>query len=130
MYQISGIIQYYNTWVLAWLPEDLDGYYRSLVPKAWYVKPPMNKPHISIVRKFETPNREAWGKHEGQTIIVDVIPGVETDGTYYWLDCFSDEVGYIRRMLGLSTFREGDGFTDYNCYHITIGNVKSNEINS
>lgn len=125
MYQLEGIIQYYNSWCLAWLPQGLDKYYRALLPKAWYVHPPMNKPHISIVRKFETPDRTNWGLCDGKSIIVDVYPGIQTDGLYYWIDCFSDEVGYIRRSLGLSTFRERDGFSDYGCYHITIGNTKN-----
>jgi len=85
----------------------------------------MNKPHVSIVRSFETPDRRRWGEFEGQEILVDVFDGVQTDGVYYWLDCFSDEVGFVRRSLGLKTFREADGWSDYNCYHITIGNVKN-----
>ena len=125
MYQLEGIIKYYNSWCLAWLPEDLDKYYRSLLPKAWGVCPPMNKPHVSIIRKFEQPKRDLWGACDGKTIIVDIEPGIQTDGIYFWLDCFSDEIGYIRRSLGLSTFRERDGFSDYNSYHITIGNTKN-----
>ena len=125
MFQIEGIIKYYRTWALAWLPEDLDPYYRALLPKAWGVKPPMNPAHISIVRVFEEPNKDRWGEFEGQTILVDVFDGVNSDGLYYWLDCFSDEVGFVRRSLGLPTFRENDGWSDYNCYHITIGNRKN-----
>lgn len=125
MYQLEGIIRYYDSWCLAWLPEELGKYYRALLPKAWYVKPPKNKPHISIVRIFEEPNRENWGEHEGETIVVDILSGVRTDGIYFWLDCYSDEVGYLRRMLGLSTFRNTNPeYPTYNCYHITIGNVK------
>lgn len=130
MYQLEGIIKYYNSWCLAWLPEDFDKYYRSLLPKAWYVQPPMNKPHVSIIRKFEQPDRTNWGIYDNSSIIVDILEGVQTDGLYYWLDCFSDEVGFLRRKMGLSTFREGDGFSSYNCYHVTIGNVKCNESNS
>lgn len=128
MYQLEGIIKYYNTWVLAWLPNELDKYYRSLLPRAWGVKPPMNKPHVSIVRKFEEPNRKEWGIHDGETITVDVYPGVQTDGLYFWLDCESDEVGYLRRRLGLSTFRNvNEEYPIYNCYHITIGNTKNKQ---
>jgi hypothetical protein len=125
MYNLEATIQYYNTWCLAWLPTDFDKYYRSLLPKAWRVKPPKNKPHVSIVRKFETPDKTRWGVCDGKSIIVDVIPGVETDGTYFWLDCFSDEIGYIRRNLNLSTFRNDNSqYVIYDTYHITIGNVK------
>jgi hypothetical protein len=85
----------------------------------------MNKPHVSIVRKFESPDRTQWGLCDGKTIIIDIIPGIQTDGTYFWLDCFSDEIGYIRKKLGLSIFRNVDlQYPVYNCYHITIGNVK------
>ena len=127
MFQARGIIRYYHNWVMAWLDEDdLLDYYRALVPKAVGIQPPMRAAHVSIVRLFEeVPDRSAWGKHEGESIIVDYEPGVYTDGTYFWLDAWSDEVGYIRRSLGLSTFRERDGFSDYGCYHITIGNVKN-----
>jgi hypothetical protein len=85
----------------------------------------MNKPHVSIVRKFELPDRTKWGLCDGKTIIVDIIPGIQTDGIYFWLDCFSDEIGYIRKNLGLSIFRDVNvQYPIYNCYHVTIGNVK------
>ena len=126
MYHLTGIIQYYNNWCLAWLPEELDKYYRALLPKAWGVKPSMNKPHVSIIRKFECPDRTKWGLCDGKTIVVNIMPGIETDGTYYWLNCFSDEIGYIRRNLGLSTFRDvNPEYVIYSTYHITIGNVKN-----
>ena len=127
MYQLEGIIRYYHNWCMAWLVEDdLLAYYSALLPKALYVQPPMRAAHVSIVRLFEeVPDRSQWGKYEGQSIVVDYEPGVQSNGLYFWLDCFSDEVGFLRRSLGLSTFREHDGFSDYGCYHITIGNVKN-----
>ena len=125
MIEYEGTIRYYNNWVLAWLPEELGAYYRSLLPKAWGVNPPMNKPHVSIVRHFESPDRARWGEYDGQSLTVQVMDGVETDGTYFWLDCFSDEVGYIRRSLGLRTFRDDYRYNIYNTYHITVGNVKN-----
>ncbi len=88
----------------------------------------MRPAHVSIVRLFEVvPNRSLWGKYEGQSIVLEYEPGVQSDGLYYWLDTWSDEIGFIRRSLGLGTFRESDGFSNFNCYHITIGNVKSAE---
>jgi hypothetical protein len=125
MIEYEGIIRYYNTWVLAWLPAELGDYYRSLLPKAWGVHPPMNPPHVSIVRSFEEADRRRWGEYEGQSLTVQVMDGVETDGTYFWLDCFSDEVGHIRRTLGLRTFRDDYRYNIYNTYHITVGNVKN-----
>lgn len=111
---------------MAWLDDDdLLAYYRALIPKAVDVQPPMRSAHVSIVRLFESvPKRDLWGAHEGQSLTVDYEPGVQSDGIYFWLDAWSDEVGYIRRSLGLPTFRENDGFSNYGCYHITIGNLK------
>ena len=126
MFAAGGIIRYYNNWVMAWLDDDITKYYRSLLPKALYVQPPMRAAHVSIVRLFETvPNREAWGAYDGQSIVVEYEPGIQTNGLYYWLDAWSDEIGFIRRSLGLSTFRERDGFSDFGCYHLTIGNTKN-----
>ncbi len=92
-FQISGTIKYYNNWVLAWIDKDFGKYYRSLLPKAWYVKPPTNPSHVSIVRHFEgpanlmwgeyeKPYRDNWDKYEGQSIVIDYVPGIKTDGTY------------------------------------------------
>ena len=126
MYHLKATIKYYDNWCLAWLPEELDKYYRALLPRAWGVKPPMNKPHVSIVRKFESPDKTNWGLCDGEIIVIDIIPGIKTDGIYYWLNCFSYKIGYIRRSLGLSTFRDvNTEYPIYTCYHITIGNVKN-----
>lgn len=132
MFRATGIIKYYNNWVMAWLVEDdLLKYYRTLLPKAWGVCPPMRPAHVSIVRLFESvPNRKAWGKYEGQSIVLEYEPGIQSNGLYYWLDTWSDEVGFIRRSLGLSTFRENNGYSSFNNYHITIGNVKCQESKS
>ena len=131
MFQTEGIIRYYNNWCMAWVDDGVAKYYRALLPQACYIRPPMRPAHVSIVRLFETvPDRSKWSKYKGQSIVVEYEPGVQTNGIYYWLDCWSDEIGFIRRSLGLGTFRENDGFSSFNCYHITIGNVKCNEISS
>lgn len=108
---------------MAWIVEDdLLEYYRALLPKAWGICPPMRPAHVSIVRLFETvPNREAWGKYGGASIVVEYEPGIQSDGLYYWLDAWSDEICHIRRTLFLPDFREG-----HECHHLTIGNVKNN----
>lgn len=127
MLRAQGIIRYYHNWVMAWLTDDITKYYRALLPKSWYVQPPMRPAHVSIVRLFEeVPDRSQWGKYEGQSIVLEYEPGIQSNGLYYWLDTWSDEVGFIRRSLGLGTFREGNGHSDFNCYHITIANRKNN----
>lgn len=112
---------------MAWLDDEIARYYRSLLPKALGVCPPMRSAHVSIVRIFEdVPNKAEWGKHEGSVIGVIYCPSIQTDGIYYWLDCYSDEIGLIRRGLGLSTFRNIDyRYPIYSSYHTTIGNTKN-----
>ncbi len=117
-YNTVGTLKYYNRTVQLHLDPDLIKYYRSLLPKAWYVKPPMADSHISVVRPFEEPNRLLWRKYEGERICVDYWLPVYTDGLYYWLDADSERIGDIREELGLVRYRIG------NCYHITIGNLK------
>lgn len=125
MFDLKGIIKYGGREVRAMVDYDTIKYYRNLLPKAYYVKPPRSEAHVSIVRYFEEPDRRYWNFLDGSAIRVSYIPGVQTDGTYFWLDCYSEDIGIIRKRLGLSTFRNNDSrYPIYNCYHITIGNTK------
>ncbi len=104
------------------MDQDLSRYYLSLIPKAWDVKPQAYPAHITVVRlgkeDFDAaqPN---WGNHEGKLISFTYSPKINTDGTYYWLNCWSSDIGHIRQGLGLKFYREG-----FNSFHLTIGNVK------
>jgi hypothetical protein len=121
MFTIKATVQYYTNWAIAWIDPQLIKYYRSLVPHAKYVKPPMNDSHVSIVRIFEKPlDKDAWGRYNKEEIEVMYDPYINFDDTYFWLDAWSDEIGYIRRSLGLPTFRDSHPYS----YHITIGNLK------
>jgi hypothetical protein len=125
MFVTDGIIQYRDESVVAWVDDEIGAYYRSLLPRALYVKPPKEKTHVSIVRVFERPKKKKWRLYEGYSINITYYPTIQTDDTYYWLDCYSDEVGFIRRSLLLSTFRNTDyRYPLYDRYHITIGNTK------
>jgi hypothetical protein len=94
-------------------------FYRSLIPKSKSVKPQMFPPHISVVRR-ETPlNLEAWGAHEGRKVIVHYDPYVHEDATYYWVECFSEELEDIREELGLPRHRG-----NFSNFHMTLGNKK------
>lgn len=126
-FTIEGTVRYYHNWCMAWLDDEIARYYRSLLPKALGVCPPIRPAHVSIVRLFEeVPNREDWGAYDGSAIRVTYYPSVQTDGIYYWLDVYSNEIGFIRRSLGLSTFRNTNpNYPMYSCYHLTIGNTKN-----
>ena len=118
-YSTTGTIQYFNNWVMCWVDDQIKEYYRSLLPKAWYVKPPRTKAHISVVRKFELPNKFWWGLYEGLEVKVEYDTEIKTDGQYYWLDAYCDKVISIRKGLELP-----DYIGNFNCQHITLGNTK------
>jgi hypothetical protein len=125
LFSVDGIIQYRENSVVAWIDSEIGAYYRSLLPRAWYVKPPKEKSHVSIIRVFERPEKKNWGLYDGCSICITYYPSIQTDDTYYWLDCYSDEIGFVRRSLLLSTFRDTDyRYPIYDRYHITIANTK------
>ena len=120
MFQTWGIIKYGENSCRAWLDDEIGKYYRSLLPKAWGVQPPMHTTHVSIVRVFEKPNRLYWKKYEGSTIEVIYYPSMQTNGLYFWLNCMSDDIERIRKEMGLSIFR-----STFSTHHITVGNLKN-----
>lgn len=115
----QGKLEYFTNWCVLWLDPEIIRYYRSLVPKARQVQPPMYPTHISVVRLFEVYNPTNWKKHEG--LQIDIVYGgvIYNDDTYYWLNAWSDDIGDIREELGLNRIRQ-----PYDSYHITIGNTK------
>ena len=125
MFVTDGIIEYRENSVVAWVDNSIGEYYRALLPKAWGVKPPKEKSHVSIVRHFEQYCRNNWGRYEGWTAKIEYRPEIQTDGIYYWLNCWSGEIAKIRHSLALPSFRNTDPkYKLYFSYHITIGNTK------
>lgn len=98
--------------------QDFINYYFSLIPFYERAQRQRYEAHITVVRVFESPNLDLWGKYEGEIIPFEYLPLIKFDGTYYYLDAYSNRVGDIREELGLPRFRMNDS------YHITIGNIK------
>jgi len=124
MHSSTGILQYGpGIRAVVWIAEDIAKYYRSLIPKYYYVKPQMYPPHITVVRTGkETPvNMEVWGKYDGEKVPFTYNSDIATDGNYFFLDARSERIGDIREELGLPRFRFNDISKQY---HITLGNVK------
>lgn len=96
-------------------------YYLNLIPKYYYANPQMHDTHITVVRtNVEVPSvMTAWGKYNDQKVYFEYIPMIKVSKKYFYLDAFSEQIGDIREELGLPRFRN-----DYNCYHITIANIK------
>lgn len=113
---------YYNRYCVAYTHDDLAKYYLSLIPKAWYVQPQAFPAHLTVVRKDKedvVTEQENWKAKHGEWITFLYCPCIHNDGTYFWLNCWSKDIGRIRKSLGLSWYRPG-----FNCYHLTIGNKK------
>lgn len=95
---------------------------RALIPKYFYVAPPMYYPHITVIR-HEHPLRDPWGLHEGEKIKFWYDPWVYSDETYWWLNVRCPRLSEIRTELGLRPTR----FTPQDAaggFHMTIGNTK------
>jgi hypothetical protein len=117
IYFAPAIVKTYRNWIIAELDSQITDYYRSLIPKAYYVNPPRTKAHVSIVRPFEWPDRP-FSQFNGDKIQIRYYLPIRTCGIYFWLDCDCDEIKEIRRKLGLPDYLKND------CYHITLGNTK------
>lgn len=118
LHDAVGILKYYTRTINLVLDPNIASYYRSLLPKALYIKPPRTQSHISVVRPFEEPNMALWGKYENERIPIKYWLPIYTDGIYCWLDCSSRRLEEIRIELGLEAHRIGGVF------HITVGNFK------
>lgn len=129
MFESKAIVRYGpDIRVIAEIDQAISDYYRSLIPKYYYAAGQRYKSHITIVRtKKETPtNLQFWGKHEGRVITFQYDSYIHFEGKYFWLNCYSDEIGEIREELGLPKFRDDRAFGGLlrNEYHITIANIK------
>lgn len=114
--------------VIAEIDQSICDYYRSLIPKYFNAIGQRYGAHITIVRTHkETPTiLDYWGKHEGRVICFQYASCIHFDGRYFWLNAYSEEIGEIRKELGLPKFRDDSVFGGVvrSEYHITIANIK------
>lgn len=108
----SGQIVYDTNRVFVLVDPELTRFYHSLIPKGSAIRPGYS-PHITVVRSGKEPPPQ-FRPLEG-LIIFQYSPIIWEDEKYYWLNCWSEQIVYIRRQLGLPTYRMN------NCYHITLG---------
>jgi len=125
-YEGKAILEYsIRSRVVAWIDDQIARYYFSLIPKAKYPMRQMYPPHITVVRSHPieiVENREPWGKYEGREITFRYDGLVQFRFPYFYLDAWSEEIGEIRKELGLEPYRPG-----FDRYHITIANIKYTE---
>jgi hypothetical protein len=128
VYSSTGILKYsenpYKLIVL--IDKEITNYYRSLIPKYVITNRQMYPPHISVVRKEEPVNLEAWNKYQDQEIDFEYENIVYSGEVYIWLNVFSSKLEEIRLELGLpvtSLYTRPPG--EYKkVFHTTLGNYK------
>lgn len=120
----EGWVEYRENTCVLNIDPQIAKFYRALLPKSYDIRPPKYPSHITIVRKFETPNenfKEKW--YDGYYFKFYYGGPVKYNGVYYYLDCQSPGITKLRKELGLPAYR----FDDNRSYHITIGNTKKND---
>lgn len=101
------------------IDQGIVDFYRYLIPKSQLVQPQAYSAHISVIRRENIPKMEFWGKYEGETASFKYETVIYKDGTYFWLEAYSEKLNEIRLELGLPKYRGNN-----NCFHITLGNRK------
>ena len=110
------------------IDQQLVNYYYALIPKYYNKKRQKYSAHITIIRKWEFDYLEysdSEAEEKGQNIhncpLFFLYQGlIYFDKPYFYLKCWSWQIGQIRKSFGLKEFRDG-----FDCYHITVGNVKN-----
>ena len=136
-----GIIMFSSVGILSYVEDErgrqlillidqvISDYYRSLLPKYFYVQPQQWPAHITVVRRGleVVSDLQFWGKHEGEKVEFFYDPVVREGTVYFWLNCFSKRLEEIRLELGLSVKSEytipPEPFIKV--FHCTIGNKKN-----
>lgn len=121
MFKGVARLEYYTNYAIAWTDRQIGEYYYSLLPKYLHVQRQKEHSHITVCRKdIETPDYTYWRYREREVIEFTYDGILYHDDLYVWLDVYSEEIGEIREMLGLSRMRDG-----FDCYHLTIANLKN-----
>lgn len=106
--------------------QNIADFYRTLIPKYKCVKRQKYNAHISVVRHEIPLILENWGKYQDKEIEFFYDNQIKFGKIYFWLNCFSKELEYIRKELGLPVSSEYTRPPDTyeKVFHMTIGNVK------
>lgn len=127
MYKTSGRIYCYESgWLIINANNDIAAYYRKLIhyySRPIQLMPPKHGAHVTgIAGTYEQPpDFEIFWKFHLQPISFRYSNEVQTDGSYYWLRVECEELEEIRKQIGLMP-------TIKYPWHLTIGNLKHNEI--
>lgn len=137
MFVAKARLDYHSIWCVAWLDPEIGHYYRSLIPKAKYAQRPMYDAHVTVISRYDQPNRHGrlWGKYQDKEVLVHYDGVVRPCGEYFGLDCWSKDIADLREELGLNRLMgahwDWPGLNkehgNIDRYHITVANTKNNE---
>ena len=121
-FKSTGTYHYFDYWLILECDEELARYYRQLIylySRQIVLQKPMHGSHITIIAgKYENaPNRQYWKKYDGQHVVFQYDPYIQTDDEYFWLTVECKEFESIRVELGLNPMIPIP-------WHLTIGNLK------
>ena len=130
MYKSTGILKYFKEpelKVIVEVDQQLADYYRSLIPKYYYVSRQKYNAHISVVRKEIPTDLTLWGIHEDEEVEFYYDNQIKRGKVYFWINVFCKRLEEIRLELKLPVNSPytlpPEGFVK--CFHCTIGNVKN-----
>lgn len=113
----TGIVECFEDRAVAWIDRGIQLYYFSLIPKYYCASQQAYAAHITIVRT----GKEYMPKIDvsGRVVEFWYENVVRYNEPYFYLEAFSDDIGWLRQSLGQTFYRTG-----FDRYHITVGNTK------
>ena len=127
IFSSQGVVQSSKRKCIVMVDQQIANYYYGLIPPYIQKQRQKHPAHITIIREFEfnlfkIPDSEAeekGGDIHGLPLFFLYQGLIHFTYPYFYLKCWSWQIGQIRKEFGLKEFREG-----FSCYHITVGNVK------
>ncbi len=132
-YQSKGVLRYSpkllgertsgKWWAVLDCDEAIGRYYRELYWLTSYkcskLLRPAWKEHINVIRDEEPPDaaKTFWERHSGEIINFEIIPGVQNNGEYYWVNIISPRLIEVRVELGLPPLPRYD-------FHLSVGHLE------
>lgn len=129
MYDSSGTLRYSpkvrdlptgKWWCVLDCDEEIGRYYRSLFNWENRAKIKIMAPawgsHISIIANEPPSNTDLWLADSGKQFKFSYDPALKSNGEYYWLDVFCEQMLELRERLGLKK-------EPFYPLHLTVGRI-------
>ena len=110
-------------WAVLDCDQAVGKYYRELYwltnYKCHALQRPAWKEHITVIRDEEPPEERKglWERHSCEIIKFQIVPGVQNNGEYYWVNVIAPRLVEIRQELGLTPLPVYD-------FHLSVGHTK------